>query len=224
MIANNLHLVLCLAILIENCSSDVLKIDSHSNSTIIPEGKSHTLFCETNIKYSQCSWTKDYQGICSTYSNVINSKQGTKCGSFGNIKWDLSETSCGIILENLATSDKGIYRCYVFAIGSGNVLETRSIDLDVATPATVSIEHPFVTSSSFKDGQYNEFVIKCHVRGGHPKPEVHAAIGPHNNKINQKSGDEMLEELAGQGNNNFRLNECSTGQHSNYKLIRSIAV
>ena len=181
--------VLILIYLLKNTRG--MEISIYSNSTLIPEGQSHIIFCQTSDPYLSCWWMKESRALCGgggVWAVDINSKNGSACGKNNHITWILSSNMCGIRIDGFTATDKGKYECFAMTKnkkGKSYKVSNQAIYLQILTLAEVSIQQ-MIDSTSF--GQVttknNQIDAQCSITGGHPKPKVHASIGYMNRQTN----------------------------------------
>ena len=161
---------------------------------MIPQGNSHTIFCETDEPYEICKWSHVETGkTCRVTSDEIEEKQGTECNDESHLIWDLTETRCGITIQNAARSDIGEYKCTVGVLEPTVLILTESANIDVSVPAIVTFQGSFADSYTQTLDLETEVVVECHVTGGYPQPTIQAAIGYDKDHIEAEGVDQVLE-------------------------------
>ena len=161
---------------------------------MIPQGDSYTLSCETDEPWEMCKWSHAESGKeCRVPKDDIEEKTATDCQE--HIIWDLTETSCGITIENAARSDIGEYKCTVGVLEPDVSFVSQTVSVDISVPAIVIFQGDFADQTEVELELDSEAVVQCHVTGGYPRPLIQAAIGYEKDHINTESEDEILEEI-----------------------------
>ena len=178
-----------------------LELVSLPEPAMIPQGDSYTVYCETDEPYEICKWSHvDQDKNCRVTSDEIEAKQGFECIDDSHIIWDLTETRCGITIQNAARSDVGEYKCTVGVLEPEVSILTASVNIDVSVPAIVTFRGTFSDTSHVELDLNSEAVVSCHVTGGYPEPTIQAAIGHEKDQIDTDEADQILEEIGNQSN------------------------
>ena len=163
---------------------------------MIPQGDSHTIFCESDEPYEICKWSHvDMGKTCRVTSDEIDAKQGTECHGESHLLWDLTETRCGITILNAARSDIGEYKCTVGVLEPEVKFLTSSTKIDVSVPAIVTFQGNFAESYTQEIDVDTETVFECHITGGYPQPTIQAAIGYQKDHIDTDGVDQILDSI-----------------------------
>ena len=171
-----------------------LELVTVPESKMIPQGESYTLFCETDEPYEICKWSHvDQNKDCRVTSDEIEDKQGQACNDDSHLIWELTETSCGITIQNAARSDLGEYKCTLGVLSPEPLFLTKSGNIDVSVPAIVTFQGSFSESPHIELDLNTEAIVECHVTGGYPQPTIQAAIGHEKDHIDTEEADEVLE-------------------------------
>ena len=171
-----------------------IELISSSKPKMIPQGDSYTLFCETDEPYEICKWSHaEQEKNCRVTSDEIEAKQGTECSDDSHLIWELTETSCGITIQNAARSDIGEYKCTVGVLEPEISILTETVSIDISVPAIVIFQGNFAEATEIQIDLETEAVVECHVTGGYPHPMIQAAIGQHKDYIDTEQADEILE-------------------------------
>ena len=108
-----------------------LELISNPEPKMIPQGESYTLNCETDEPFEVCKWSHSETGLeCRVTREDIETKSGSECKD--HIIWELTETSCGITIENAARSDIGEYKCTVGVLEPDVSFVSQTVSVDVS--------------------------------------------------------------------------------------------
>ena len=173
-----------------------LEIITAPEPKMIPQGDSYTLSCETDEPFEICKWSHMESGKeCRVTKEDIEVKHATECKDDSHIIWELTETNCGITIQNAARSDIGQYKCVVGVLEPEPSFPSQTVSIDVSVPAIVIFQGKFADQTEIELDLDTEAVVQCHVTGGYPQPVIQAAIGYEKDHINTESEDQILEEL-----------------------------
>ena len=182
---------------------------------LMAQGTSYTLHCESDEPYEICSWehivkldefgSTEKRAKCRVTDTMVESTNETECNGNAGLIWDLTETRCGITIQNAARSDSGEYKCSLAKISEDPpAVVSASSTIDISVPSTVTFLGTFASSSSAITLQPGmEEIVTCHATGGYPEPEIQAAIGDRKNTIevyDDAGSDTMLDVISEERN------------------------
>ena len=194
-----------------------IELTASSAPKMIPQGDSYTLFCDTDEPFEICKWSHaEKEKNCRVTSNEIEAKQGTECSDDSHLIWELTETSCGIIIQNAARSDIGDYKCSVGVLDPEPSFHSATVSIDVSVPAIVIFQGDFADATEIQIDLETEAVVECHVTGGYPHPTIQAAIGQHKDYIDTEQEDEILEVVEEQS---YELDDGTYEVTKSFKFI-----
>ena len=187
-----------LLVLFVNCllmhNSHGLELVNSPEPKMIPQGDSYTLYCETDEPFELCKWSHTESGKeCRVTKEDIDEKHATECKDDSHIVWELTETNCGITIQNAARSDIGEYKCTVGVLDPEPTFVSQKVSIDVSVPAIVIFQGNFADQTEVEVKLDTEIEVQCHVTGGYPQPVIQAAIGYEKDHINTESEDQILE-------------------------------
>ena len=176
-----ISLVLLLNIVLENVSGR-LELTTRPKSKLIKKGDSYNLICESAEPFVSCQWKAkldhtNQNMTCVTTNTEIENNNKNSCKDNNNLIWDLTNTRCGITIQNVKLSDIGIYRCTVIVVVNEIRTLKASANISVASPAIVSMTSSIVPSLTETVAVGTAVWVKCDAVGAYPKPTLEATIG-----------------------------------------------
>ena len=173
-------IICCLMIQQDICSGLEIVSNTKYNS-MVQNGSSVTLYCETDVPYQICKWRLpmlgcDFCGIDDQRLSALRSDVplSTCCDDYFVI-WNVTSKLCSITLENVTPIHIGRYTCFVrtppFSDISSMFLDV--VTLDVVTPAKV-------ISRRLHEDKVNDVrtaTFECRALKGYPIPIMKGLIG-----------------------------------------------